>query len=176
MSTATLVRRAAPLVAAIAMLVLTVAPAAGQAPPVQQCKPQSVLVEVTGFQWVDDLCGALPVKGTLNGTYFTCYVPDSGSPWGVSVFPLGADPDDYYAYFAEWIETPRGRLGLHSTGVGFWSNGLGAGLSKVVPEQSTGEFEGATGFLSLMPEWETFDPVDLVYATRARLNGYVCTR
>ena len=147
-----------------------------------KCTPQNVLVNAAEFQPVDPpegtdyvLCGTIPVRGTLNGTYFTCFVADPLGIDGLPIFPLGSDPDAYSAYYAEWIETRKGRLQLDSIGVGYFSSGLQAGLSKILPDGSTGAYAGATGYLSLMPEWQTFGPATGTWPTVARLSGYVCT-
>ena len=146
-----------------------------------KCKPQNVLVDVTQFQVIEPpagtdypFCGTIPVRGTLTGIYYTCFVSDPSGISGWSLFPLSPDEDVYSAYFAEWIETAKGRLELQSVTVGYSASGLQAGLSKIVPEGSTGAYSGASGYLSLLPEWQTFVPETGRVATVWRLNGYLC--
>ena len=59
--------------------------------------------------------------------------------------------------------------------MGFWASGLQTGLCYILPEGSTGAYAGATGYLTLIPEWQTFDPTTGTFATAARLSGYLCT-
>ena len=171
-----IVRRPVWLVALGAMLALPLAPVRAQTPAGPKCEPHMIIVDVTEFQPADPpagtdypFCGTVPIRGTLQGIYFTCYVSDPEGMGGVSLFPLGPDPDSYAAYYAEWLQTAKGNLRLFSTGVGFFSNGLQAGLSKILPEESTGSFSGASGYLILSPEWHGSKPPSLY-----RLSGFVC--
>lgn len=155
---------------------LVPAPVAAQAPAPPKCESHTILVDVTEFQPADPpegtdypFCGVLPIRGTLQGTYFTCYMSDPDGLDGVSLFPLGPDPDSYSAYYAEWLQTAKGNLRLFSTGVGFFSNGLQAGISKILPDGSTGAFAGASGYLIFSPEWHAMKP-----PTTYRLSGFVC--
>jgi hypothetical protein len=170
------VRRAVRLAIVAVVLALASAPVAAQMPAVPNCDQHTILVDVTEFQPAEPpagtdypFCGTLPVRGTLQGNYFTCYVSDPEGMDGLSLFPLGPDPDSYAAYFAEWLQTDKGTLRLFSTGVGFFSNGLQAGLSKILPDGSTGRFAGASGYLVFTPEWHGSKPPSLY-----RLSGFVC--
>jgi hypothetical protein len=163
-----------PVVFAVLAALVSV-PAAAQLPKVPNCEQQTIFVDLTGFRPAEPpspdypFCGTLPIRGTLQGTYFTCYVADPAGTGGFSLFPLGSDPDSYAAYYAEWLQTNKGNLRLFSTGVGFFSDGLQAGLSKILPGGSTGDFAGATGYLVFTPEWHGSKPPSLY-----RLSGFVC--
>lgn len=165
---------------AAAVAILAVAPAFAGDPAGPKCTPQNIIIEYPEWQetYVPDypFCVTIPVRGTLNGTAFSCAVWDEQGIDGMSLFPLGPDPDFYSGYYHEWIETKDGRLSFYTVVAGQWSTFLGASLSKIVPERSTGEFAGATGILSNIPEWQTYDPtVPGPFNGNLRLEGYVCT-
>lgn len=132
---------------------------------------EAAVVSVAGFP--DGYCYAFPLRGTLNGTYTSCIL-QVGSD-GMSFFELGPWGEPAFsAYWDEWIDTKDGRLHLHSYGVLFMDSGVQGGLSRVVPEGSTGKFASASGQMGLSMEWNEYTPGD-PFVGGARLVGTICT-